>query len=79
MTETAKTTDAFRKVLGAKQVIYLENLFGERNGHVDMFATFTAVDTIVIGEFPSAGGTPGTANIATWDGQNWGSVGGGLY
>ena len=32
----------------------------------------------LVGQFPSAGGTPGTKDIATWDGQSWGTVGGGF-
>ena len=30
------------------------------------------------GEFPSAGGVAGTTDLAVWDGQAWGSVGGGF-
>lgn len=35
-------------------------------------------ELIVAGQFQSAGGVPGTNNIARWDGTNWSSVGGGV-
>jgi hypothetical protein len=37
----------------AREVVFLENLVGEPTGHVDMFATFTAADTVVIGQYAS--------------------------
>lgn len=40
-----------REFFGATEVVFLERLDGELTGHVDMFATFTAPDTIVVGEF----------------------------
>lgn len=41
------------KYYGAEEVVFLENLVGEPTGHVDMFATFTAADTVVIGQYSS--------------------------
>lgn len=35
---------------GASTTVFLEPLVGEPTGHVDMFAAFTAVDTVVVGE-----------------------------
>ena len=35
---------------GASTTVFLEPLVGEPTGHVDMFATFTAVDTVVLAE-----------------------------
>ena len=43
-------TELIKKQFGATDLIYLEPLAGEATGHVDMFATFTAPDTVVIGE-----------------------------
>lgn len=37
--------------LGAQQVIYLEPLADEPTGHVDIFATFTDANTVVVGQF----------------------------
>lgn len=37
--------------LGIRDVVVLEHLDGETTGHVDMFACFTAADTIVVGEY----------------------------
>ncbi len=36
---------------GAEKVVVLERLVGEPTGHVDMFATFTAPDTVVVGQY----------------------------
>jgi agmatine/peptidylarginine deiminase len=36
---------------GCRETILLEPLLGERTGHVDMFATFTARDTVVVGQY----------------------------
>lgn len=48
------TGETLRKQLGeffgARDVLLLEPLVGEPTGHVDMFATFTAPDTIVVGQ-----------------------------
>ena len=43
--------DILREYVGAQEVIVLKSLAGEPNSHIDMFATFTAPDTIVIGEY----------------------------
>lgn len=40
----------FRECFGG-DVLFLEPLAGEPTGHVDMFATFTATDTVVVGEY----------------------------
>lgn len=37
--------------LGATELVFLEELVGEPNGHVDMFATFTSANTVVVGEY----------------------------
>jgi agmatine deiminase len=42
--------DVFRECFGAEQTVLLEPLFGEATGHVDMFAAFTSVNTVVIGQ-----------------------------
>jgi agmatine/peptidylarginine deiminase len=44
-------TDTIERLFGARQVVYLEPLRGEPNGHIDWFATFTSSDTIVIGDY----------------------------
>jgi agmatine/peptidylarginine deiminase len=48
--------DDVRRVLatfyGAREVVFLETLQGEPTGHVDMFATVTSTDTVVIGQYP---------------------------
>jgi agmatine/peptidylarginine deiminase len=36
---------------GAEETVYLEPLAGEPTGHVDMFATFTDPNTVVVGEY----------------------------
>lgn len=40
------------KFYGANEVVFLETLEGEPTGHVDMFATLTGADTVVIGQYP---------------------------
>lgn len=50
-TDAADRSEAIQRELGAKQVVFLKPLIGEATGHVDMFATFTSPDTIVIGEY----------------------------
>jgi agmatine/peptidylarginine deiminase len=40
-----------RRHYGAEEVVFLEPLLAESTGHVDMFATFTSVDTVVVGEY----------------------------
>jgi len=44
----ARMRSLLYEAYGAAQVVYLEPLVGEMTGHVDMFATFTAADTVVI-------------------------------
>lgn len=39
-----------RKHLGTQQLVVLDSLFREETGHVDMFATFTAPDTVVVAQ-----------------------------
>lgn len=40
-----------KQYYGAERVVFLEPLYGEPNGHVDMFAAFTAADTVVLGQY----------------------------
>jgi len=42
---------ALRQYCGARRVAFLEPMTGEPTGHVDMFATFTDAETIVIGAY----------------------------
>jgi len=42
------------RLLGAAHVVFLEPLLGEPNGHIDMFAAFTAADVVVVGQFDPA-------------------------
>ncbi len=44
-------TRVFHEYYGAKRVLFLEGMLGERTGHVDMFAAFTAPDTVVVGQY----------------------------
>jgi agmatine/peptidylarginine deiminase len=44
-------TSTIQRMSGASQVIYLEPLRNEPTQHVDWFATFTAVDTVVVGDY----------------------------
>ena len=44
-------TELLREYMGAEQVVYLENMIGEVTGHVDVFVTFTAPDTVVVGQY----------------------------
>lgn len=44
-------TNTIKRLFGATHVVYLEPLHDEPTGHVDWFATFTATDTIVIGDY----------------------------
>ena len=43
----------FRDYLGCAQLILVHPMDGEGTGHIDMFATFTATDTVVVGQFNS--------------------------
>lgn len=36
---------------GCDQTVFLEPLIGEETGHIDMFATFTSSDTVVVGQY----------------------------
>jgi len=47
----AELRDMYRGYLGATQVVFLEPLTRETTGHVDMFAAFTAADTVVVGQY----------------------------
>ena len=42
---------SLRRDLGARQIVILERLIGEESGHVDMFVTFVARDTVVVGAY----------------------------
>lgn len=46
-------TDTIKRITGAEQVIYLEPMHGEPNGHLDWFATFVSPDTMVLGDYGS--------------------------
>lgn len=37
--------------IGAREIVVLEPLVGEPTGHVDMFATFTGPNTVVVGQY----------------------------
>ncbi len=43
--------ETLRRAYGLQQVVMLESLIGEDTGHADMFATFTAANTIVVGQY----------------------------
>lgn len=49
--DESSITRLLRERIGAEEVIYLEPLRGEPNGHVDMFMTFTGPDTVVVGQY----------------------------
>lgn len=40
-----------KRVFGANEIVYLDRLDEERTGHVDLFAAFTAADTVVVGDY----------------------------
>ncbi len=44
-------TRILQRFYGAERVLFLEGMVGELTGHVDMFATFTASDTVVVGQY----------------------------
>ncbi len=48
LTEDA-ASEVLRACFGATQTVFLEPLAGEMTGHVDMFATFTDANTVVVG------------------------------
>ena len=43
-----------QRLTGAEQVVYLDGLVGEPNGHVDWFLTFTDERTVVVGDYQSS-------------------------
>jgi agmatine/peptidylarginine deiminase len=43
--------DAIAHNFGVQHVVMLEPLAGESTGHVDMFATFTSANTVVVGQY----------------------------
>ena len=45
----AAAAEVLRGCFGATQLVLLEPLVGEMTGHVDMFATFTSPNTVVVG------------------------------
>ncbi len=47
----SRLTGLIREHFGASEVVFLEPLAGEPTGHVDIFATFIAPDTIVVGNY----------------------------
>jgi agmatine/peptidylarginine deiminase len=48
--EVRDVEEFFRQFFGG-EVVFLEPLDGEATGHVDMFATFTSADTVVVGAY----------------------------
>ncbi len=49
--DQAALNQVLQTLFGARQIVYLKSLQGEGTRHVDMFATFTSRDTVVIGEY----------------------------
>eukprot|EP00913_Durusdinium_trenchii_P009001 g8467.t1 len=49
--KNADVIRGLKSALGASELIFLEELIGEPNGHVDMFATFVSATTVVVGEY----------------------------
>ena len=47
----ACVTATVKRLFGADEIVYLEKLEGEKTGHVDLFAAFTAPDTVVMGDY----------------------------
>lgn len=47
----ADTTLRLKKLTGTTEVVFLDPLSGEPTQHVDWFATFTAPDTVVVGDY----------------------------
>jgi agmatine/peptidylarginine deiminase len=52
--DEAMVHELFRRHFGSTEVVFLEPLRGESTGHVDIFAAFTAVDTVVVGSYHPA-------------------------
>lgn len=50
----ASIRDTLRSLYGAQEIVVLEPLISEPTGHVDMFATFTSPNTIVLGKYDPA-------------------------
>jgi agmatine deiminase len=48
--EIESIRNALGEFYGAREVVFLEPLVGEPTTHVDMFATFTSADTVVVGQ-----------------------------
>ena len=46
-------TSTIKRLTGSTEVIYLDPLRNETTGHVDIFATFVAADTLVLGDYES--------------------------
>ncbi len=49
--DESAVTDIIKQMYGLDQLVVLEPLLKEGTGHVDMFATFTAPDTVVVGAY----------------------------
>ena len=49
--DESAVTDIMKRRYGFDQLLILEPLIGEETGHVDMFATFTAPDTVIVGAY----------------------------
>jgi agmatine/peptidylarginine deiminase len=47
----ARVRETFHECFGSTQTMFLEPLIGEQTGHVDMFACFTAPETVVVGSY----------------------------
>ena len=47
----SQIVEIYRRCFGATQVVFVDELRGEPNGHIDTFAVFTSADTIVVGSF----------------------------
>ena len=45
----SRVCQVFRECFGSVQTVFLEPLMGEKTGHVDMYACFTAPDVVVLG------------------------------
>lgn len=49
--DESAVTEIIKQMYGFDQLVILEPLKGEGTGHVDMFATFTSPDTVVVGAY----------------------------
>jgi agmatine/peptidylarginine deiminase len=43
--------NTIKRLFGAEQIVYLDKLDAQVVGHVDLFATFVAADTVVVGDY----------------------------